>query len=84
VPGRVRARMPVQEQDRHPRAAVPDPQGRLSDVDPVELEAVEHVRCHEVIVAGARYAVPGRQRARYRLSLMMRGLRLIAAPSYGC
>jgi hypothetical protein len=43
VPGRVCARMPVQEQNGRAGAAVPDAQGDVSDVETVEREPLEHL-----------------------------------------
>ena len=42
VPHHVRLGMPVQEQERRAAAAVPDADGRLARVDPLEGESFEH------------------------------------------
>jgi hypothetical protein len=42
VPRGVRPRMPVEEDERRPRAPVPHAEHRLADVDPLELEPLEH------------------------------------------
>ena len=52
VPGDVRARMAVQQEHRRAGPAVPHPQHRLADIDPLQLESVEHVRL--LPVGGAR------------------------------
>ena len=42
VPGRVRAGMAVQQHHRLPLAAVPHAERHLADIDPVQLESIEH------------------------------------------
>jgi len=37
--------MAVQQEDSGTRATVPHPQNSLADIDPLELETVEHARC---------------------------------------
>jgi len=42
VPGRVRARMAVQQQHRRPLAAMAHPEPRLREIDHLERESFEH------------------------------------------
>ncbi len=50
MPGRMRARMPMQQQHRRPGAPVPDPQHHLADRDPVHSEPTEPLSRHPISI----------------------------------
>ncbi len=62
MPGRVRPRVAMQQQDGWPRAAMTHPKGYVTNVDEVECESLEH-RVKLTVWPARQFTRPSRGRA---------------------